>query len=494
MHKHTTKPSRLGPARNLAGAGALAFGLMAGCGSSDSESADAAPQVTFDAAATVDAAIADAGAFDAAIDVDAAVQVESQRALWLGDFTTNGVDEVRIYDGIAGLSSFTMTGVTVVDDIQSVAVSPDGTKLAIGIAHDGGTPTLYVANIDGTGTPVTILDSADAAVTFSEIAWSPDGTQLAYIADTLLDGEKLVFAAPADGTAAPALVSHNPNNAAQDAQTIVWTDNAHVVYRGDLVNDTVDNFYITDVTLPVPAPVSLVPDNILVDGSEVRNTAGFGGGKVYFKSNHEGTFKLYRVDPDGQNLEIVPALAALTNGAGAAEGGTFAISPDGASIAFSADSPTAFLYQVYVAPLGGTATLQSNIAVNNPTPMSTRGPVGPNAIRWSGDGTMLGITADWPGNIGDLDNDNAGYIVPATGAAGGVRIWNVDVVANNQDVVEVAFTSDSSTFFALGDLRTNNNTEVFVTTDLATADQDTTATLIEDVPAGGDVFELQIIP
>ena len=95
----------------------------------------------------------------------------------------------------------------------------------------------------------------------------------------------------------------------------------------------------------------------------------------------------------------------------------------------------------------------------------------------------------------NLDNDTAGYIVPATGAAGGVRIWDVGTTAgNSQDVFDLAFTSDSSTLFARGDLRTNNDTEVYVTTDLTTADQDATATLTQGVPASGDVIALQIIP
>jgi Tol biopolymer transport system component len=496
MHKLTTRNSRLPSARLLTGASALALALVAGCGASDSESADASPQGNADAAAAIDAAIADAGpTFDAAdVDADAAVPSTSQRALWFGDLTTNNVDEVRIYDGTSGLSTFAMAGVTVIDDIHTIAVSPNGTAVAIALEHDGGTPTLYVANIDGTGTPIAIFDAADAAVQFSELAWSPNGLHLAYIADALLDGERLVFAVPADGSAAPTLVSQNPGNASQDAQTVAWTDDTNVVYRSDLTTDTVDNFHVSDIAASPIAPIELVPENLLIDGLEVRNTAAFAGGKIYFKSNHEGTFQLYRVDPNGANLEIVPALAALTNAAGAAEGGTFAISPDGASIAFSADSPTAFLYQVFVAPLDGTATLQSNVTTVNPTPTSTRGPVGPTAIQWSADGTMLAVSADWPIDAGDLDNDTAGYIVPATGAAGGVRIWDVGTQGNSQDVVDLAFTSDSSTLFARGDLRTNNDTEVYVTTDLTTADQDATATLTQDVPAGGDVVAVQIIP
>ncbi len=113
-------------------------------------------------------------------------------------------------------------------------------------------------------------------------------------------------------------------------------------------------------------------------------------------------------------------------------------------------------------------------------------------MTWSPDGSQIAVATDWPVNAGDIDNDNAGFLVPASGAAGGVRIWQPPAAAS-QDVFQLYFTSDSSTLIARGDLRTNNNTEVYITTDLTTADQDPEATLVQAVPDSGDVFEVEII-
>ena len=498
MSKRSRNRSHRHTAQQLAVAGTVAIGLFSGCGASGSDAADAAVGVdSYDAAGgATDAGLTDAGltdaGLDAALEPDAAVPTGSQRALWFGDFTEDGVDEVRLYDA-AVLSSLSIAGVTIVDDIQTLAVSPDGTRLAIALEHDGGNQTLYVVNIDSSGTPTTILAAGDAFGEFNQIAWSPDGATLAYVSDVALNGNKLAYVAPADGSAAPSLVSLDTADGDLDIQSVAWAGNTHVIYRGDPITNGVDNIYSSDVSLSPAVPVPLIPEAAVSAGNDAAETPAFAGGKVYFKSSHEGTIRGYRVDLDGANLEVIPALAALTNDDGDAQFGTFAISPDGTSIAFSADSPVTNLYQIYVAELDGVATVQSNLADANPTPTSVRGPVFEGRITWSADGTMLGVAADWPLLAGDLDNDAAAFIVPATGPAGGVRIWNVGAPNNSQDVVKTVFTSDSSTFFALGDIRSNNNGEAYVTTDLTTADQDTTATLIEDVPANGDVSGLATI-
>jgi WD40 repeat protein len=400
-------------------------------------------------------------------------------AVWQGDFNVNGSEEVAVYDGSMS-APLVISGVTTIDNVDAVAVSPDGTQVAVGLSHDGGLPRLYITNLDGSGTPIQIVEGASSAVNFGNLAWSSDGSWIAFTSDPLLDGENLVYAAPSDASALPKLVSQDPNNAAQDASAVAWVDATHVVYRGDLVVDTVDNFYVSDIGLVAPAPVPLIPENLVIDGQEAASQAEVAGGKIYFRSSHEGgAFKLYRVDPDGMNLEQVAGFSTLTNGSGAAQAGNFALSPDGTMIAFSADSPTANLYQIYVAPVAGAATLQSNVTTTAPVAGIT-GPDFFSAISWSPDGLSLAVVADWPVVLGDADNDFAGFIVPASGAAGGVN--------------QLLFSADGTRLLARGDLIANNDTQVYGTTDLTTADQSGAATLLQDVPAGGDVFDLLIVP
>ncbi len=516
MHKLAQRKSNLRSTKQLAGAGLLAIGLLANCGDDSSSSPDARPAVADAEVNTPDADVnapdadvnaPDAGLADAGLDgggvpdaevadaalPDAAVPTGNGNAIWEGDFTTNGTEEFAFFDG-TNISTLTIPGVTEIDFVTSAAISPDGTQIAIGMRHDGGTPVLLVANIDGSGVSTVIVDDAVATVDFFTISWSPDGSQLAFVRDIEANNQKRVYVAAADGsTGTPLLVSQNPDNASQDAQNVDWIDNTHVVYRGDLVLDGADNFFSSDITLNPAVPVPLIPDNVVLNGAEGRDNALTAGGMVYFRSTHEGSNRLYRVNPDGTGLEIVPAYGALTNGDGDAEVGAFALSPDGTSIAFSADSPTADLYQVFVAPLNGDATLQSNLTTDPPA-LGISGPIGRTAISWSADGSMLAVIADWVIAAGDVDNDRSAFVIPAVGAAGGVRVWTVSQQDSNQDVDTLLFSSDSASLFAKADLNTNNNTEVLRTTDFVTPDQDTSATLLQGVPTSGDVKALVTLP
>ncbi len=417
-----------------------------------------------------------------------------------GDWDTDNTDDVGIISYPAGTAQkLALMGVTAINDIDGVVASPDGTKMAIALEADGNPVQILVYNADGSGAPTVVAAASAATVGVADMAWSPDGTQIAFIADWNINanGHNIVFVANADGSSnAPKLVSQETMDSAQDAYSVSWVNNTTVAYHGDLVDNGEDNLYTSDVTLTVPAPVPLVPEAMTLDGSEVRSGAQVdAGGKIYFRSSHlGGAFYLFRADVDGQNLEQVAASAALTNGNGQAEVGDFAISPDGTQIAFSADAPNAELYQVYVATDVGMAasTLQSNVQAAAVVG-EFRGPVGEGTIVWSPDQTTLAVIADWQVNAMGIDNDQSAFIVPASGAAGGVRILAASANSGNPDVNSILFSSDGSRIFARGDLVVGNETEVHSTADFVTADQEAT-TVVVDVPSGGDVAGISLKP
>ena len=71
----------------------------------------------------------------------------------------------------------------------SYAVSPDGSMLAfVGLAADGSTQ-IFVANIDGTGIRQVTQDSLGA----SDPSWSPEGSQLVYVASGQGAGNRALF-------------------------------------------------------------------------------------------------------------------------------------------------------------------------------------------------------------------------------------------------------------------------------------------------------------
>jgi hypothetical protein len=212
-------------------------------------------------------------------------------------------------------------------------------------------------------------------------------------------------------------------------------------------------------------------------------------------SSHAGPTYLWRADATGANLEQVPAAAALmhTSNTVQAQVLSFRLSPDGASIAISADSPDEDLFQIHVADdlSMATSTVQSNVQ-SSPTGGQVRGPTTVAAIVWSPDETLLGVMSDWQVG-GSLDQDVSAFVIPATGAAGGQRILRVPN-STAQDVAEMCFANDSQRLFILGDVIDPNDAELFTTSDLTTADQAAASVLLQSVPTGGDVAGLDCIP
>ena len=118
----------------------------------------------------------------------------------------------------------------------------------------------------------------------------------------------------------------------------------------------------------------------------------------------------------------------------------------------------------------GTPAVVSNVTANMP-PGGYRGPNFFGGLAWSPNNQMLAVAADW--DVGGVDNDNDFhlFIVPASGAPGGVRILGPSMAGASMDVQEVGFSADGVRVFAIADLVTNNDTEFYSTSDFMTPDQ-----------------------
>jgi dipeptidyl aminopeptidase/acylaminoacyl peptidase len=102
-------------------------------------------------------------------------------------------------------------------DVSGVALSPDGTQLAI--ASDIGGSDIYVLNVDGTGLRQLTTDSG----TDQYPQWSPDGSTIVYDntgrreyqTDVQFSETAEIWSVQADGSAAPVRLTHNhvPDNA-----------------------------------------------------------------------------------------------------------------------------------------------------------------------------------------------------------------------------------------------------------------------------------------
>ena len=416
----------------------------------------------------------------------------SEKAYYWGDFDTDAVVQVASIEWPGAKSVLSPQGLSGGSAINAVAVSPSGAQIAIsGRDMPGGSFVLNVYNADGMGAPVSIVDAAQQPNTSAQIdnvAFSPDGSRIAYTADfsgSFLTG---VYVSPANGSGPPKLVSHTPSGSL-DAFGFVWApDSLHLIYWGDLEVDLVAGIWSVDVTASTPAPVALVPASVLTADGDVRTNPQIDSqGRAYFKSTHDGAFYLYRNDVAGSNLEVVPGTDTLNNQNGQAEIGSFGLSAGGSHLAFSADSPDAGLYQVFVLDVNTTtAALVSNVTTTAPT----TGNIGPDLnipIAWRADLGMLAVQADWE------DNDVfSAYLLPTSGNPGGLRILQA---TGSQDVKKVAFTSDSLRLVIRADLVTNDSEELFSTADFATMDQAALPLRVEEAATGSaEVYNFVIAP
>jgi Tol biopolymer transport system component len=198
------------------------------------------------------------------------------------------------------------------DDDRSVAWSPDGTKIAF---TAGGTPTnqggdLYVMNADGTG----VVQLTDDEATDFDAAWSPDGTRILF----LTGGD--LFTIQPNGTGRTRL-TNTPTIGERDP---AWSpDGTKIVFDhfhdgvGDLYTINADGTGLVRIT---ETPEGEEHPDWSPDGSKiVSELRDFrqgkydivvmnpdGSGRTFLTNNPPSTFDLAPVwSPDGRKIAFV---------------------------------------------------------------------------------------------------------------------------------------------------------------------------------------------
>ena len=414
---------------------------------------------------------------------------------YFGDFDTDGVHQIAsLAFPSATKSTLTIAGLGG-ESITSLAISPDGSTAYVAGADTAGAPaTLLAVDLVGGASPVVLATAPDADRAFTQIAVSPDGALVAFIADleTGLAGGNRLYAVPAAGGAAPKLLSPNPDATNQDLNAFRWARSvtateAIIAFTGDLEVNNVGQVWTVNAAAATPTPLPLVEAADVVSGGDVGDLLDFDSdGRVYFSGDWEvdNLFRLYRSDPDGTNREQAPG-TSFTVVAGESSIGSFGIDATGTQLAFSANPNVDGLYQVYVKPVDATTQTQVSNVQTTPPVDGSRGPSFIWPIDWSSDGAHLLLGADWtPGGGTDVDNSFAVFVLP-TGAMGGTRIFNPPATANKVNLF--SWSPDGTTIIMSGDVVTDTSDELFVTSDLTTADQDPTGARVEESPAMGDV-------
>ncbi len=418
---------------------------------------------------------------------------------FFGDFATNGSFELGLatYPGPT-TSVVALDGLTGKADLRSIAYSPDGTKLAVA-ARDLMTSTmvLNVYAADGSGTATTIVTAANTTQVIDKLAWSADSALLAFLHDGDVNGSMGLYVVPGDGSTAAKRLSPSSNNANRDVTSFAWSPDVSgtartIAFVADFATN--DEFVLSavDAAAAMPAPLELVSSATTVAGGDVQDLLAFDAdGLVYFKSDWETDqlFELYRASVDGTTLEVVPG-TALMNGNIPALVGSFGMSADGSTIAFTADSVTTDVYDVFVLDLATTMAMRVSDTGASVPATGFSGPNFEAALVFSPDGSTIAAVADYQLAQGELDNAYSLWVFPTTGMGGSRLVANATNAA--QDARNPAFSLDSSRLFFLADYAVATDVGLYSTDDLATASQDPATLLVQSVPAGGDVVGLVV--
>lgn len=415
----------------------------------------------------VDGAASEGGSVDSA--TEGAFDLGSQRAYVFGSFLGPGSNVVsRLTFPLLTKTPLPIAGLVDALDVRSMALSSAGERVAVAATPIGsGRPSVWLYSSDFLQGPAPLVESPSSSQRLDSLEFSPDGRWLAMLGDLEVVGAQSLYVVAVDGSSTePRRVSRAPLGAEHDVVRFAWaktSDETHarIAFIGDLEADGVNGVYAADIVEGSEA-VPLLDTGSLGAGVGV-DAAGLGWDsqeRVYFRSKHEGTAspRIYRSMPDGTSLERYGA-SELTHGSGSARISSFALSPDGTSVAFTANAPSKQVYELYVASIDGDKASRISHFQVSPPKGGTRGPSTSADIAWSPNGKRLAVLADWEVSPGDPDDAFTAFVVSSNGLVG-VRAIAPPPSAV-LDLERVTFSRDSKRIYALGDLLHDGRAELF---------------------------------
>ena len=293
--------------------------------------------------------------------------------------------------GLLGTVSFSVWVPAIVqltDDCGYFPVwSPDGTRLAfLSKRHFacrwgwGLGLGVYVMNADGSG--ATNLTGDMGFTVRGSLAWSPDGTRIAFEARSDVRSRGEIYVINADGSGVKILT----NDPAWDYAPAWSPDGTRIAFSRRYGDDWA--LYVMNA-----------------DGSGVKNLTNDSasdaapawspdGTRIAFSSRRDGNLQLYVMNADGSGA------TNLTGDMGFTVRGSLAWSPDGTRIAFEARSDVRSRGEIYVINADGSGVK-----------ILTNDPAWDYAPAWSPDGTRIAFSRrsgdDWALYVMNADGSGA---------------------------------------------------------------------------------------
>ena len=241
---------------------------------------------------------------------------EKNRILFGSD--RDGTPEIYVMDAdganLVRLTTDAWVQILPVTEVASLAWSPDGTKIAF-IANRGGDRRIFVMNADGTD----LVRLTDHHAGNGSPAWSPDGRRIAFTSNRSGDNE--IFVINADGTELVNWTHHPADDTAPawspDGDRIAFTSNRSGNNEIYMMNTEIEGLRYsrsdgTEVSeerynklLPFlkGEVIALGADLIqLTDrpADDISPTWSPDGRRIAFTSNRSGDNEIYIIDPEAR--------------------------------------------------------------------------------------------------------------------------------------------------------------------------------------------------